>query len=240
MFVHECGHFVTMLLCSVEVQELSLGMGPLIYQFKIHDIAFSLKLIPLMAYVMPSKLGADAMEKLPLIFQLLIDLSGVAVNLLIGALIFLWFRARKPITSLSEHCLTLPLNLALIFKDLFLETVSLGFIKPANTGALKIYKEERQTNLGLVLYLNILLGVLNLLPISLLDGGNVFKALLIRLLVSLNFSNIQLISILTTFNEITFVMLVVLMFKSIDTKFFTIEEPATENKEETKNPIPHP
>ncbi len=50
VFVHEVGHFTVAKLCNTRVDELSLGMGPVIFQKKKGETKYSLRALPLGGY----------------------------------------------------------------------------------------------------------------------------------------------------------------------------------------------
>ncbi len=51
IIVHELGHFIVAKLCKVQVHEFSLFYGPKIFSFKIGETLYSLRIIPVLAYV---------------------------------------------------------------------------------------------------------------------------------------------------------------------------------------------
>ena len=51
MFVHELGHFILAKVNGVYVEEFSLGMGSKLWQTKKGDTYYTLRLLPIGAYV---------------------------------------------------------------------------------------------------------------------------------------------------------------------------------------------
>ncbi len=226
LLAHEMGHFAVMQANGVEVQELCLGVGPLLYQKQFDNFTFTIKLIPLMAYVAPSQNGAAVLMKLPIYQSVLIDVAGVLVNLFLAALIFFGLKLKQEGSAEAlKSAASLPKNYLLIFKDLLLETVSFGRIAPKNQGALVI-AEMPGVLLYWLLYLNVLLGTANLLPISMLDGGHVFQTLLllalgvVDLVIPITTQFVQ--SLMTIWNYVTLFMLLMLMFNRLQTRFVEV------------------
>ncbi len=61
IFVHEFGHYVVSKIYEFEVEEFSMGMGPLLYQWQLNDLKVSLR-IPFGAYVKMSEKPQDSEE----------------------------------------------------------------------------------------------------------------------------------------------------------------------------------
>ncbi len=229
LLAHEMGHFAVMRQNGVEVQELCLGIGPLLYQRQFDSFTFSIKLIPITAYVRPSQKGIAAEMKLSIYQQTIIDLAGVFVNLFLATPLFVWLKLRQEgSVEALKSAVSLPKNYFLIFKDLLLETISFGHITPKNQGALVI-AEMPGVLLYWLLYLNVLLGIGNLLPISMLDGGHVFQTLLLlalgvlNLIIPVTAYFAQLLTTILFF--VTTYMLFMLMFRGgVMTKFVVVQK----------------
>ncbi len=61
MFVHEFGHFILARMNGVFVEEFSLGMGPKLWQTKRKDTLYTLRLLPIGAYV--KMLGEEEVDE---------------------------------------------------------------------------------------------------------------------------------------------------------------------------------
>jgi membrane-associated protease RseP (regulator of RpoE activity) len=77
MIVHEFGHLVIARLCSVNVCELGLGLGPRLAGFRLGGIRFSLRIFPVGSFVI-----LDGLRERPVWAQLLIHLGGIIFNLI--------------------------------------------------------------------------------------------------------------------------------------------------------------
>lgn len=92
--VHEFGHFITAKACGVLVEEFSIGMGPLIWQKKGKETAYSLRLLPFGGYCAmegeeESSNDPRALNNQGFWKQFVIYIAGAAMNFLLGFLIIL-------------------------------------------------------------------------------------------------------------------------------------------------------
>ena len=63
VIVHEFGHFITAKKFGVYCSEFSIGMGPVLYQRKFGETAFSIRLLPIGGYVaMAGEEGNDIVD----------------------------------------------------------------------------------------------------------------------------------------------------------------------------------
>jgi membrane-associated protease RseP (regulator of RpoE activity) len=225
LVAHEGAHFVAMRANGVEVEEMSLGIGPILYQKQLPEFKFSVKLIPIMAYVASSKRGMETAEKLPLFQIILIDLAGVFSNLVLASLIFLGLKLKESSKSWLVDFIFLPKNYFLLFKDALIGMVTFGSVKPKNNGALLL---ENQPNLfwQYLLFLNLMLAIFNLLPAQMLDGGQVF---FLFLAIALQFlgkvygiSEKTLGSIALMVSFITFYMLIMLLINGLRMRWVAV------------------
>ena len=85
MIVHELGHLVAARICKVPASELGLGMGPRITGFRLGDVRFNLRAIPVGSFV---RLDGTALKQRSVRAQLLVHLGGVIFNLVAGVLTY--------------------------------------------------------------------------------------------------------------------------------------------------------
>lgn len=92
IFVHEFGHFVTAKAVGIKVNEFSLGMGPLLFDFKKGDTEYSLRLLPIGGYCKME--GEDeesedsaAFNNKPILAKMLVVVAGSVMNLLFAIVI---------------------------------------------------------------------------------------------------------------------------------------------------------
>ncbi|PWT87994.1 MAG: hypothetical protein C5B55_13825 [Blastocatellia bacterium] len=81
MLVHELGHLFAARASKVSASELGLGFGPKLVGFRIGNIRFSLRGIPLGSFV---RLDGTALKEKSVRQQLNVHLAGVTFNLIAG------------------------------------------------------------------------------------------------------------------------------------------------------------
>lgn len=92
IIVHELGHFIVAKLCKMKVLEFSLFFGPKIFSKKIGDTVYSLRAIPVIAYVKlegedtPSD-AKDSYSNKPLWARMAVIAAGPFANILIATVL---------------------------------------------------------------------------------------------------------------------------------------------------------
>lgn len=81
LVLHELGHLFAARLTGVAVTEAGLGWGPKLTSIRVRAIDYSIRLLPLGAYV---RLDMVGLRKHPLGQQLFVMLAGIAVNLILA------------------------------------------------------------------------------------------------------------------------------------------------------------
>ncbi|MBR4404568.1 MAG: RIP metalloprotease RseP [Clostridiales bacterium] len=102
--LHELGHYWMARLLKIKVFEVSIFVGPKLLRWKHKDVDFSLRMIPVGAYVRFTEIDEegnaveskdpDLLINQPRIKRLIVALAGPAMNLILGMLIFVvmfWF-----------------------------------------------------------------------------------------------------------------------------------------------------
>src|SRR5688500_16890823 len=102
LIAHEMGHFVAARVCRISMSEGGLGWGPTLLSSRGRGMDYSLRLIPIGAYV---KMDMGTLQRRSLVQQLFVLLAGIMVNLILGTLAFGTFFGT--------------INLALAFGNLF-------------------------------------------------------------------------------------------------------------------------
>ena len=97
--LHELGHYWMARLLKIKVFEVSIFVGPKLLKWKHKEVDFSLRMIPIGAYVRFSEIDEegktvdskdpDLLLNQPRIKRLLVALAGPTMNLCLGILIFL-------------------------------------------------------------------------------------------------------------------------------------------------------
>ena len=78
LLLHELGHLAAATACGVTVSELSLGWGRKLFGFRLKGVDYTLRLLPVGAYV---RLDLNELRVRPLGQQVLVLLAGIIVNL---------------------------------------------------------------------------------------------------------------------------------------------------------------
>jgi len=81
MIIHELGHLLAARSCNVAASELGLGLGPRLAGFRLGNITFNLRAIPIGSFV---RLDGTALKERSVRAQLLVHLGGIIFNLIAG------------------------------------------------------------------------------------------------------------------------------------------------------------
>ena len=94
VFAHELGHFLVAIWRGVPVREFSMGMGPLLFSRDVKDITYSLRLLPIGAYVslVGEESGSDeersSYYSSPVADRIALTFAGPFFNFVVSVLIF--------------------------------------------------------------------------------------------------------------------------------------------------------
>lgn len=92
--VHEFGHFITAKMTGMRVDEFAIGFGPNIFQKKIGETLYSLRIIPLGGYNKIAGMdpdepaSADSFKSKSIPARMLVILAGSLMNFLLPVLLF--------------------------------------------------------------------------------------------------------------------------------------------------------
>lgn len=178
--IHEYGHYTEFIKRDIPVQEFSLGIGPAVYQYRINELTLSFRLIPIMAYVMPTKDGYKIQTQSSFTDKFLISSAGVRNNLLsgVGVVLFLnlisWRRGLIDGTQFISRVVGYPLKVIYMFVLFFLDSLTLRKFSLGKNITLYSGHIRPPAVVGTFIFLSFLLGCLNFLPLYPLDGGKTF------------------------------------------------------------------
>lgn len=165
VFLHELGHFLAAKSLGVPAPYFSVGMGPVLLSKQWHGTTYQLSAIPMGGYVVFGDIenpNAVSPGKRVLIF-----LAGPMANFLTAILIYM---------DLARFMSELWSMLGLVGM-LFTHTDQLsGPVGIINFIGAK--GESISAVLGIIAMLSMSLGILNLLPFPILDGGQILIALI--------------------------------------------------------------
>lgn len=182
ILIHELGHLVAAKLVGIPVASFSVGFGPKVWKCRYGRVEYSLRALPLGGFVAPA---VDDWEfsTIPLHKRLTYFLGGPLANLLVTLPIFAALNVLERGVS-AYNLLVAPL-LQLFAACWQLLGILPGLLtRPESlSGVVGIVVEGgRLAQAGMVLEfglsLSISLAVLNLLPIPVLDGGQIAMSFL--------------------------------------------------------------
>jgi len=83
LVLHELGHFFAARACRVPVSEAGFGWGHTLFGFRVKDVDYRLRALPIGAYL---RMDMSALQRRPLLQQLFVLLAGVTVNFIISGI----------------------------------------------------------------------------------------------------------------------------------------------------------
>lgn len=184
--IHEFGHLKEFQKRDISVKEFSLGIGPRVYQYQTASFVISLRLIPIMAYVAPTKESWNLFkEQGSLRDKIVVDTAGVRNNFLMGLIIafFLqvlgWTRGNLSVGELMRTAVVTPFKILLRFFSFLVGCITWGRVNLAEKFLLSTGGVDPPKPLKQLILWNLMLGLFNLAPIIPLDGGHVIEAILL-------------------------------------------------------------
>lgn len=219
VFLHELGHFLSSKIFNIKVYEFSIGLGSIFYKFNLEETNFYFKNLPLGGYISYSD---DEVFKLSIVKEWMIILSGVFINFLTG-IISLSLIYNKNIFYMIKMFfikIILPFSSAIFnFSDYVILDNNL------NNALSSIPKLSSFNDLYFILAcINLSLVISNLLPIPILDGGQIIMSIIRRLNYKLGISK-QYIDLLG--NIIYLICWVLLLLPLLINKFLSSENQIT-------------
>lgn len=183
--VHEAGHMLAAKVAGIPVAGFSVGLGPKLWTRRRGRVEYSLRALPLGGFVLPA-LDEEEFRAVPLGRRLVYFLGGPAANLVLALPLFgLWNALSAPETGPSLRGLFVaPFGQLVAACSQLVGLLSSVLERPESlTGVVGIVVEGGKMSasgmaLELALSLTISLAVLNLLPIPVLDGGQIVMSCL--------------------------------------------------------------
>jgi len=83
LILHEFGHFVAARACRVPVSGAGFGWGPKVFAFRVREVDYQLRALPIGAYI---RMDMSALQRRPLLQQLFVLLAGVTVNFVLSGI----------------------------------------------------------------------------------------------------------------------------------------------------------
>ncbi len=186
IFIHEGGHFIVAKLSKVNVNQFSIGFGPIIWKKQRKETLYSIRLIPLGGFVSMESEDEDSEDeksfnKASIPKRIAIVAAGAIVNIVFGLVTYFMLIAiiYKNIALAFQATGAFSLSLVQSLQMLFTGSVGVNDL----TGPVGISEIVTQT-VGIANYVYIIalvsvsLGITNLLPIPALDGGKIVVLLI--------------------------------------------------------------
>ncbi|UKJ83521.1 site-2 protease family protein (plasmid) [Priestia megaterium] len=169
--VHEIGHLIGAKVVGIKIKEASLGFGPILWEFTLQSIKFKVCWILLGGYVMPA--GSDE-EFLTYSKKrrIILTASGLIMSIIILPLFSLVLI--KLIEGDSFHVGIKFVDLIHVFSNHPFQYFYSGLTIFPTT----IYSNEISNYLSCLAEISLFLGIVNALPIPVLDGGQIIMTLL--------------------------------------------------------------
>lgn len=193
IIIHEGGHAFAMYKNGIELEKFSIGLSlpflnALSIKKKIGETSFEVHPLLIGGYVRPSKKGCSEIEKLPYFGKASIHGSGVLFNLIFAGILILLSRKLKKQKIVDRKTLIILIASPVIiifskfFIGLFFPIASfiIAFYVFKNlkdlVGPITIFKEGYKIMdfpqiLMFLIGASIGIGLINLLPFSIFDGG---------------------------------------------------------------------
>lgn len=181
VFLHEFGHYVVARLAGVHVEEFSLGFGPKLLTIRRSETIFAVAAIPLGGFCRLSSYPRDSrLSSVPehgvgfVDARAVIYIAGPAMNLLLAYLCFLVVNLHESVASAPLEAFRDLANMTAMIFDVIWKMLSgeaapkeliTSAIMPSNTNAGWV------ALIALIGSISLNLGLLNLLPVPVLDGG---------------------------------------------------------------------
>ena len=180
ILIHEGGHFAVAKLCKVQVNEFSIGFGPVLLEKQGKKTKYQLRLIPLGGFVNmegeeePSE-KEGSFSKASVMKRIGIVLAGGLVNILFGLIVYLVLVMqivdfRSALLNTGYFILSIVDNLKTLFTGGVSTEDLMGVV---GISEVVVKTTTFQNYIYIMALISLSLGVTNLLPFPPLDGGKI-------------------------------------------------------------------
>jgi regulator of sigma E protease len=188
IFIHELGHLWAAQAVGIPVARFSIGFGPVLWRWNRRGVEYCLSAIPLGGYVLPRCDDEDEFLRIPVGRRVIMWLGGPVANFVFAGVLLAAISLTKNGWS-AYGLLVEPWVQVVQMTGAFLAALPAIFMHPSQlsgiVGIVAVGKTVVDGGLASALkfavLLNLNLAIFNLLPISPLDGGKIFCAVLEKL-----------------------------------------------------------
>jgi regulator of sigma E protease len=183
ILIHEAGHLAAAKAVGIPVAGFAIGLGPKLWSRRWGRTEYSLRWLPLGGFVLPAVADADEFRAFPLGRRVLYFLGGPLANLAAALPALAVLNGSRYGVSFFSVLLAPFLQIAAACGQMLAALASL-FARPESlSGLIGIvaagsHQAKTGTFVEFALSLSVSLAVLNLLPIPVLDGGQILMACL--------------------------------------------------------------
>jgi regulator of sigma E protease len=183
VLIHELGHLAAARLVGIPVAGFSVGLGPKVWSWRWGWTEYSIRALPLGGYVLPAVENPDQFRRIAHRKRLLYFLGGPLANLVAALLAYailnavtLGFSIQNlliaPFDQVATACWQVLGSLPAMFNhpDQIVSVIGIAVVGSQAAAAGMI--------VPFAIYLSVSLAVLNLLPIPVLDGGQIVMSCL--------------------------------------------------------------
>lgn len=173
IILHEFGHYVASKMNKLSVESFCIGVGPKLFGFKKFGTRFEMRLLPIAGCITND---INEVDRISFLKEWIIDLSGVFMNFM-AAMISLSIFNHKNIFVIME------LFFAKVIRPLWSYMLNINnYVQPSESN-ISFINQNISSNEFLLLFaaINIALFTFNLLPIPLLDGGQLIMCIIRRI-----------------------------------------------------------
>lgn len=183
ILIHELGHLAAARLVGIPVAGFSVGLGPKIWSWRWGWTEYAIRALPLGGYVLPAVADADEFRAIPFKRRLVYFLGGPLANLVAALILCAGMNVAAygfsfqgiliaPFEQVARGCWQVLISLPVMFNH-----------PEQMSGVVGIVVEGgRIAAAGMIvpfaISLSVSLAVLNLLPIPVLDGGQIVMSCL--------------------------------------------------------------
>jgi regulator of sigma E protease len=175
ILIHEAGHLAAAKLVGIPVAGFSVGFGPQVWSRRWGRTEYALRMLPLGGYVLPAVTDPEEFRAFALSRRLVYFLGGPLANLAAALPLSALQNGSPhglfaPFTQVAGACWRVLLSLPSLFARPELISGIIGIMREGGRAA------AAGRSVELALSLSVSLAVLNLLPIPVLDGGQILMS----------------------------------------------------------------